>query len=502
MPLTLKPKDTILDSIVSSILAGNIISDLNKISVTRQFSEGTAATVADLYYELYVMLQGWYRTTAEGVDLDIRGLDMNVPRNPGQAASDAVTFTALTNWIDDSALPAPQVVQATLADGTAVLYRSVGDMALLPSGRSVSGALPATTLTSGSNDHLALNLDGDGVRTPTLGTQTTGAGVAAAIQAAVRALTANNASHQTAYSQFRCDFGVTTAGRYTLRSGTAGPSSAVVVSVAGTSDASAALKLGVAQGGTEQAGQSSIDVPVICDQIGVIGNVAAGQINQFTSAVAGVSSVANLLAFSNGREQASDDAYRQDIRSYLLALGRGTRDAIERAVARTVSADGQQHVLSSQVLDGAGTIAVYICDGRSLTVGAQDDVILDVQQELDGLGVEPGGWVPSGNKAGVAAALILPVNVTAEVVLGPTPDLVTAQQAITNALFQLLYSHPVGQAMTYGIMTTRIDQAVAEMLDVRYSAPTQFTLAPPLMIGGGIGQKVMPGTLTITTVRG
>ena len=502
MPLTIVPKDQILANEVSYVLAGNIVNDINNISVVRQLLEADAASLADLYYALYTTVQGWYINSAEGIDLDIRGRDMGLTRDVGQAASDAVTFTPLSTWTDDIPLPAPQVVQATLADGTQVLYRSLGDLVLTPSGRSISGQAPATSLTGGTNDRLTLNLDSDGAQTVILGTQPTATGIAAAIQAAVRALTAVNASKQNAYTGFRCDYGVTTAGAYTLRSGSAGVSSSVVVTVAATLDASHALKLGLTQGGLESVGQSALAVPVVCDQIGVIGNVGAGQINTQVSAVTGIDHIANALMLSNGREPASDDAYRQDLRSYLLALGRGTQDAIERAVTKTLTpSDGQMHVMTSQCIYGAGTVQAFICDGRSLTVGAQDDVIKAVQDELDGLGQEVGGWIAGGNQAGVTSAAILTVNVTVLVRLGPTPDLTMAQSAIANAIYSQLYQWGVGKDMSYMQMAGIIDRTVVEVYDVVFTLPVPWSTNPPTVVGGNIGQKVMPGTIAVTVER-
>jgi uncharacterized phage protein gp47/JayE len=502
MPLTIRPKDMILDAILSSILAGDIATDINPIGVLRQICEGVASTQADLEYDLFSLTQSFYITTAEGMDLDIRGNDVNLARDAGQAASDPVVFTALATYLDDIPLPAQQVVQATLADGTDVLYRSLGDLTLTPSGRSISGQAPGTALTSGANDHVALNLDGDGVRTVILGTQNTAASIAAALQAAVRALVPVNPANQPAYTTFRCDYSVTTPGAYTLRSGTAGPTSSCVVTAAATADASTVLKLGVAHGGVESVGQQSLAVPVICDTIGVLGNVGAGQINQQVSAVPGIDHVANPLMFSNGREPASDDAYRQDIRSYLLSLGRGTQDALERAVAHTVSpVDGAMHVLSSQVTYGAGTIMVYVCDGRSLTVGAQPDVIQDVQDELDGLGQEPGGWIPGGNTAGVASATVTTVPIDVTVTVGPTPDLVSAQTAITHALYTLLYQSDVGQGLTYMQAAVVIDETVVEVLDVRFALPLAWSTTPPSMIGGTMGRKLMPGSINVRVER-
>jgi uncharacterized phage protein gp47/JayE len=501
MPLTLRPKEQLLEVILSHLLAGDVITDIGRISVIRQLCEGVASTQADLEYDLYNLQKTFYLTTAEGVDLDIRGRDHGLTRDAGQAASDPVTFFAVPTYVDDIPIPAQFVVQATLAEGTEILYRTLGDQRLTPSGRSISGVAPSTTLTGGTNDQLTLNLDGDGVRTVALGTQTTAVGIASALQAAVRALTAFNASRQSAYNAFRCDYSATTPGAYTLRSGTAGPTSSCVVTPAAAQDGSSTLKLGLAAGGLEAAGQSSLAVPVQCDQMGILGNVGAGQVNQLAGAVVGIDQVANALMFSNGREPASDDAYRQDIRSYLLALGRGTKDALERAVAHTVSADGQQHVMNAQVLYGAGTVQVFVCDGRSLTVGAQSDVIQAVQDELDGLGQEPGGWEPAGNVAGVAAAAVLTVNVAVTVLLGPTPDLVSAQTALRNAIYQMLYSWPVGAALSYGQLTVKINDTVAEVIDNVFTQPVAFSTNPPTLVGGAIGQKIMPGTIAVQVGR-
>ena len=501
MPLTLRNKDDLLDTILSSILAGNIATDISAISVIRQLCEGLASTQADLGYDLYSLLQGWYITSAEGLDLDIRGLDHNLARDAGQAASDPVTFTAAATHIEDIPLPVPQVVRATLADGTDVLYRSLGNHTLQPSGRSVSGPSAGTTLTSSVNDRLAVNLDGDGVRTVLLGTQGSATQVASALQAAVRALTALDPVHQGAYNAFRCDFGVTTAGAYTLRSGLAGPTSSVVVTPAAGADASGVLKLGLTRGGQERMGAASVDVPVLCDTVGVLGNVGAGQINQLQTDVPGIASVANALMFSNGREPASDDAYRQDIRSYLKSLGPGVPPAIERAVALTVGADGQRHVMTSQVAYGVNTIQVYVCDGRSLTVAAQSDVIQDVQDELDGLGQQPGGWVPGGNAAGVASATVLTVDVAVRVTIGPTPDLTQARVALTRAIYQLLYTSEVGYLLSIMRLDSTIDSTVVEVFNIVYTLPAAFSTNPASSIGGGLGQKLMPGSIVVEVVR-
>lgn len=93
------------------------------------------------------------------------------------------------------------------------------------SGTSTSAASPSTNPPADKRSFL-INIDADGAREITLpGDAATGASIAAAIQAAVRLLVANNALKQAAYSGFTCTFGAT----YVLTSGSSGTGSSVVV---------------------------------------------------------------------------------------------------------------------------------------------------------------------------------------------------------------------------------------------------------------------------------
>jgi hypothetical protein len=111
-------------------------------------------------------------------------------------------------------------------------------------GTSISGASPATTLVGGT---LIVNINGDGPQTITLGTDPTGAAIAADIQAKVNVLTAFTPSNQLAYTNFTAVY--TTV--YTLTSGIPGADSSVVIS--GGTDA-VILNLGLDNGGVESDG--------------------------------------------------------------------------------------------------------------------------------------------------------------------------------------------------------------------------------------------------------
>jgi hypothetical protein len=247
-------------------------------------------------------------------------------------------------------------------------------------------------------------------------------------------------------------------------------------------------------------GQDTMDIPVLCEQHGVIGNVGPGAINAQTTPVAGIQAIYNPLRFSNGREPASDDANRQALQLYLQSLGEVTRYGIVRAVYDTVSPDGQRHVMSTQVLDAPSAVTVYVCDGRSLTVGAQQDVLDDVRAELAGTGSRLGGWIAAGTSLTVVPARIRALPVQVRVVIDRIADPALAQQALTNVLYTLLYQWPLGQSLGYVQVTTPMHQTVVGIQNVVFTLPGEFAGSPIQPVVGVSGEKFMPATVVVEVV--
>lgn len=134
------------------------------------------------------------------------------------------------------------------------IYETVTETAnIIPSGYSLSGAYATINISAGET--LSLNINNDGVQTVILSLHITGNDIASDIQTTVRALTANNPANQTAYNNFTATFSGGPFDTYTLTSGTTGISSTVVVT-GGT--AAPALRLGLANGGYEVRGNSTI----------------------------------------------------------------------------------------------------------------------------------------------------------------------------------------------------------------------------------------------------
>jgi hypothetical protein len=166
--------------------------------------------------------------------------------------------------------------------------------------------------------------------------------------------------------------------------------------------------------------------------------------------------------------------------------------------------NGQQPVQSAQVTSaGDSNIAIFITDGRSLTVGAQPDIVQAVQDEVDGRGNVPGGLVAAGVTAIVRAATIHVVHVTCTLILSRTgPDSLIAQRQAVQAITDTLARAPVGHVVGYMDMLRALDEAIPALLRIDFSAPTAWSITPQVDIPVMVGTKLMPGTISVEVQRG
>ena len=123
---------------------------------------------------------------------------------------------------------------------------------VLAAGVSTSDTSAAISVSAGQT--LLININGDGIHSIALAANSTGVAIAADIKAKVQALAAVTPSNQPAFSGFSAVFnGVTN--QYTLVSGVPGVGSSVVIS---GGSAAPGLLLGLANGGVETVGSSTI----------------------------------------------------------------------------------------------------------------------------------------------------------------------------------------------------------------------------------------------------
>jgi uncharacterized phage protein gp47/JayE len=113
-------------------------------------------------------------------------------------------------------------------------------------------------------------------------------------------------------------------------------------------------------------GRDSNLVAVVADVGGSAGNVDAFTVTKFGSKPAGISEVTNLSAFSQGRDQETDDAFRARLKVYVASLARCNRSAIENQIIGAQDPDSGATILFAKVVEdlvNRGNVTVYIDDG-------------------------------------------------------------------------------------------------------------------------------------------
>lgn len=107
-----------------------------------------------------------------------------------------------------------------------------------------------------------------------------------------------------------------------------------------------------------------LNVPVICQTSGIIGNCIAGQIKEFASLPFTGAVVTNPLPVSNGLPTEVDDDYRERIRAARQSRTRGTALALKTFTTGITAPDENKRVLSSSVVTRTGyPTTIYIDDG-------------------------------------------------------------------------------------------------------------------------------------------
>src|SRR5262245_54074221 len=172
--------------------------------------------------------------------------------------ADKIRFPLYAQRLAAQVLDAPRHSVTTLAEASRHLGAFLVEAA---DPRSLGRTLAGETLTGGSNDALTVSLNGEPPQTVHLGTQSSGAAIASAIQSQVQALPPAHSANAAAYRDFTASYDATTR-QYTLASGTklsdAGQVTVVVTTDPALTpgDASGTLGLGLANGGQEHAGSA------------------------------------------------------------------------------------------------------------------------------------------------------------------------------------------------------------------------------------------------------
>lgn len=180
-------------------------------------------------------------------------------------------------------------------------------------------------------------------------------------------------------------------------------------------------------------GIGSIDITVQANTPGTGGNVVAGALNTLTSAIVGVDTVTNALAFNNGVDQESDDAFRARFQGFIGTLAQGTVAAVGQAII-DLQADLTYSITENQQYSGAtdfGYFYVVVDDG---TGSPPSPLLANVTVAIDQVraaGIRFGVFGPSVLTANLAMTITSAAGYTHANVVAAV---VAALQAYVNTL--------------------------------------------------------------------
>lgn len=184
------------------------------------------------------------------------------------------------------------------------------------------------------------------------------------------------------------------------RPGTTGTVAIPTGTVVGASDSQGQITYQTTAAGSILAGfTDSAAVAISAVEAGARGNVAATSINQFVSRIAGVPTVGNPSALTNGQDRESDESFRARLRAFVQGMSRGTVAAIESFATNVVLSSGQRVIFANlkEPVIPTGTVSLYIDDGTG-NVETFDDTYIGTYEVL--LASAIGGEVElsTGNK--------------------------------------------------------------------------------------------------------
>ncbi|GBR50789.1 hypothetical protein AA106555_0328 [Neokomagataea thailandica NBRC 106555] len=188
-------------------------------------------------------------------------------------------------------------------------------------------------------------------------------------------------------------------------------------------------------------GQESIDVPVVCQIAGSLGNVDEGAICLMGTAVSGIDTVTNQSAFSNGVDAETDEQLRLRFPLWLSAKATASKASIENAISDVRAG------LSYAVEDGrdaggnlrSGYFTAVVNDGSGTPTQA---LLRDVYAAIDSTRAVGVGFA-------VQAPSVLELTVSMDVSIPYYLSEDNVREAIRAAIASDIVNTPIGSGYAY-----------------------------------------------------
>lgn len=301
--------EQILADMIAYVRANTTLTDFNIGSVIRTILEAAALEDDEQYHQMVQLLDAFRFATATGTDLDERAADFNLTRLGAAQAVGVVQF-------QNGGLTYSTLLYDVTVGATSITLADSSDF-------PVSGFPITIRLGEGTAAVEDVSCTANSILTGVL-----------TIAATSNAHSAGDRVAQTT--------GVSTQ---TVPSGTQ-----VQVPAQG---ANLPIVFQTVETGTITAGNRNSNlVSIQATQGGVFGNVGTGVINQFTGSSPFVGAqVTNPSSTGGGRDEETDQQFRDRIKLRLRALSRGTPAAIEGGIIGIESSDTGQRVVTAKLME-------------------------------------------------------------------------------------------------------------------------------------------------------
>jgi len=219
-------------------------------------------------------------------------------------------------------------------------------------------------------------------------------------------------------------------------------------------------------------GIASLDVPVIAQTPGNVGNVQVGTISMLASAMPGIDSVNNTSVFQNGLDAESDDAFRSRFRNFIASRSRATPLAIGHAISSIQQ--GLNYALQENVDPSGqllmGSFVVTVDDGS----GSPSTALLStVQSAIDAVR-------PVGSIFSVQSPTVFKANVSLTITVPAGTAKAPVQAQVGTAIGSYINSLPIGASLP-----------LTKLAQIAYSANPAVVNVSALLANGSAGDVVV-----------
>lgn len=234
------------------------------------------------------------------------------------------------------------------------------------------------------------------------------------------------------------------------------------------------LSFRTTQDATLAAGYTTVSVPVVCTEAGVITSISAGDISDFVSKPTGIDTVTNSLAFTNGVDDESPEDQKSRFGFFMQANTRGTLQAIEYGAlqANITDVNGNiteqvvQAVATEDTTNNKGIVSLYVWNG----VGAPSTALQSQIQKLllgytDSDGTRVYGYKNGGTLVNIYQTTTSSVTIKLTLAIQSWATLSTVQSLIQSEMNSYFKGLKPGQTLYFSDIVAKV-KGIEGVLDV------------------------------------